>query len=475
MTIIDAAAQSKTLTRAWGDLVDGYRRRELWLHLGWQDIKQRYRRSVLGPFWITIATGTTAVAMGGLYSKLFHLQLSVHLPYVTLGLIIWNLINASILEGAEVFVANEGLIKQLPTPLSVHVYRLVWRQMILFAHNIVIYLVIAIIFPKPWSWADLSVIPALGLIVLNCVWVSLCFGILATRYRDIGPLLFSIVQLLFFMTPIIWNDDTLRQQGAGAWSKIVELNPLLHYLDIVRAPLLGAHQELRHWAVVVGLTIVGWVLAAFAMRQYRARVAYWVYPDGAGFNQTAKCQYPHPPRGNNRRAAFTVIEQTGRAKVSEGIEPSGLSDEARERVATELARLRERRDRLEAEVRNDRGAVGDHADAADAIQRAEELAGLDERVAELDRLLHAGPAPSNGPDTLPGGTAVTLRFSDGAVVKMQVISVIEEASIAGEAEALTPGSPLGLALVGRKAGDTVTYTTPQGEERVELLELKHPA
>ena len=111
MTIVDAAAQSKTFTRAWGDLVDGYRRRELWLHLGWQDIKQRYRRSVLGPFWITIETGTTAVAMGGLYSKLFHLQLSVHLPYVTLGLIIWNLINASILEGADVFVASEGLIK----------------------------------------------------------------------------------------------------------------------------------------------------------------------------------------------------------------------------------------------------------------------------------------------------------------------------------------------------------------------------
>ena len=213
MTFTDAAAQSKTFTRAWGDLTDGYRKRELWLHLGWQDIKQKYRRSVLGPFWITIATGTTAVAMGGLYSKLFHLELSEHLPYVTLGLIIWNMINASILEGADVFIANEGLIKQLPTPLSVHVYRLVWRQMILFAHNIVIYVVIAFIFPKPWSWADLSVIPALLLIMLNCVWVSFCFGILATRYRDIGPLLFSVVQLLFFMTPIIWNDDTLAAAG----------------------------------------------------------------------------------------------------------------------------------------------------------------------------------------------------------------------------------------------------------------------
>lgn len=276
MTFTDAAAQSRTFARAWSDLVVGFGKRELWLHLGWQDIKQRYRRSVLGPFWITIATGTMAVALGGLYSQLFHLKLAEHLPYVTLGLIIWNMINAAIIEGADVFIANEGLIKQLPTPLSVHVYRLVWRQVLLFAHNIIIFVVIAIIFPQPWKWTDLTFIPALALIVANCVWVALCFGILATRYRDISPLLFSLVQLLFYMTPIIWNDQTLRDQGAGGWAKIIEFNPLLHYVDIVRAPLLGADQELRHWIVVIVCTVLGWVMAAFAMRQYRARVPYWV-------------------------------------------------------------------------------------------------------------------------------------------------------------------------------------------------------
>lgn len=276
MTFTDAAAQSKTFSRAWADLVAGFGKRELWLHLGWQDIKQRYRRSVLGPIWITIATGATAVAMGLLYSTLFKLELSEFLPYITLGLIVWNLISASILEGAEVFVANEGLIKQLPTPLSVHVYRLVWRQMILFGHNIVIYVIIAMIYPKPWVWKDLAFIPALGLIALNCIWVSLCFGILSTRYRDIGPLLNSIVQLLFFMTPIIWNESTLQQQGAGAYTKIIQLNPLLHYLDIVRAPLLGADQQWHHWAVVLAFTVVGWTVAMFALKQYRARVPYWV-------------------------------------------------------------------------------------------------------------------------------------------------------------------------------------------------------
>jgi ABC-2 type transport system permease protein len=276
VTFTDAAAQSKTFSRAWGDLVAGFGKRELWLHLGWQDIKQRYRRSVLGPIWITIATGATAVAMGLLYSTLFKLPLAEHLPYITLGLIVWGLISASILEGAEVFVANEGLIKQLPTPLSVHVYRLVWRQLLLFGHNIVIYVIIAIIYPKPWVWKDLAVIPAMALLVLNMIWVSICFGILATRFRDIGPLLNSIVQLLFFMTPIIWNESTLQQQGVGQYATIVELNPLLHYLDIVRAPLLGADQEVRHWVVVLVLTVIGWIVAAFAMRQYRARVPYWV-------------------------------------------------------------------------------------------------------------------------------------------------------------------------------------------------------
>jgi ABC-2 type transport system permease protein len=214
--------------------------------------------------------------MGLLYSKLFGLELSEHLPYVTLGLIIWNMINAAILEGSEVFIANEGLIKQLPTPLSVHVYRLVWRQMILFAHNMVIFVIIAVIYPKPWSWADLMAIPAIMLIMATCVWVSFCFGILATRYRDIGPLLAALVQLLFFMTPIIWNAETLQRQGAGQWTKIIELNPLLHYLDILRAPLLGAHQEPRHWVVVIVLTVLGWCAAALALRQYRARVPYWV-------------------------------------------------------------------------------------------------------------------------------------------------------------------------------------------------------
>lgn len=126
------------------------------------------------------------------------------------------------------------------------------------------------------------------------------------------------------------------------------------------------------------------------------------------------------------------------------------------------------------EVLNDRGMIGDHGDAADAIQRADELAGLDERISELDRLLLAGPSQRPQDGTLPAGTEVTLRFSDGSVVTMLVISVVEQTPVGREGETLTARSPLGLALAGHQPGDTITYSSPQGQLQVELLDLKSP-
>lgn len=160
--------------------------------------------------------------------------------------------------------------------------------------------------------------------------------------------------------------------------------------------------------------------------------------------------------------------------MSEEVQPTGLADAAREQLASELARLRQRRDLLEVEVKNDRGMVGDHGDAAEAIQRADELVVLSDRINELDRRLRTGPSESDDSETLPGGTEVTLKFADGEVVTMHVISIVEETPVGREEETLTARSPLAQALAGHQAGDVVTYPTPQGESQVELIAVKLP-
>ena len=277
MAVIDAPRSAWTSARA--DLVEGWRQRELWGHLGWQDIKQRYRRSVLGPIWITISMAVTAVALGILYAGLFDNPIREQLPYILVGFIVWAFISGCILEGADVFIANEGLIKHLPAPLSVHVYRLIWRQTLLFAHNLVVYLVMLVVFPRSLHWTDLSAIPAFVLLAVNGTWVALLFGMASARFRDINPIVQSLVQLTFFLTPIVWiyqnflesPNPSIRQRA-----RLAEINPVLHFVEMIRRPMLGEPQVWHHWFVVLGITVVGWAVTLWALRRWRARVPYWV-------------------------------------------------------------------------------------------------------------------------------------------------------------------------------------------------------
>lgn len=294
---------ARTFARAIADIRDGLRERELWSHLGWQDIKQRYRRSVLGPFWITISQGVLALGLGLLYSQLFKLHLPTFLPYIVTGFIVWSFINGCLTDGMEVFITNEGLIKHLPAPLTVYAARTVWRQTVMFAHNLIVYVVIVAVFfgalDHPYGlqtgkceadstgichpglgWYSLTAIPAFVLLAVNAGWITLFLGVISTRFRDFPQLIGSIIQLMFYMTPIVWPIDQLYAGGgrdAVSWAlPYVYLNPFYHVVQIIRAPLIGQAVSAWSWVVVLGITVVGWALALFVMRNYRARVSYWV-------------------------------------------------------------------------------------------------------------------------------------------------------------------------------------------------------
>jgi len=243
----------------------------IWLVLGWLDIKQRYRRSVLGPFWLTISTSIMVAALGLVYSGLFKQSLESYLPYLAVGLIVWTFLSSLLNESCAVFTSAEGMIKQVRLPLTVHVMRMVWRNLIIFFHNAVVLIVVVIFFSKGLSLSLLSIPFALLIIAINGLWIGLILGTFCSRFRDISPIVMNFTQLLFFMTPIFWHKEALVERE---W--LVQFNPIHHFIEIVRTPILNSTLVVESWSIVGLITIFLGFSAFVVLNKYRHRVAYWV-------------------------------------------------------------------------------------------------------------------------------------------------------------------------------------------------------
>jgi ABC-type polysaccharide/polyol phosphate export permease len=262
---------SSSIVKAIQDLVSGIGSIHVWPMLGWQEIRLRYRRSTLGPIWLTISTGALIASMGPLYGLLLGQDLGSYYPYLAVGYIVWGFISSVINDACTVFINAEGMIKQIRMPLTVHVLRMVWRNLIVLFHNFIIVAIVLAFFPPPLSWHMLFVPLGLAAIALNGVWVGLVLGTLCSRFRDVPQLVGSIVQVAFFLTPVLWHPAALGKYGwVAAW------NPLAHFLDIVRAPLLGYPISVRSLEVVVAVTVLGYAAALLLFARYRARIPYWV-------------------------------------------------------------------------------------------------------------------------------------------------------------------------------------------------------
>lgn len=257
---------------AMRDLAAGLRDWSLWMSLGWLDVKQRYRRAVLGPFWITISMGVFVFALGIIYAGIFKLDTTQFLPYLAAGVIVWNIISTTITESGEVFVRAEGLIKHGGIPLSLHVFRVVFRNLIVGAHNFTVMVLLYVWQPSLLSFNALLVVPGLVLVILNLTWISMLVGVLCTRYRDLPPIITNVMQIIFFLSPILYKPTTLPAK----LSFIVNVNPVFYFVEAVRAPLLGETPRVRIFVVLVAFAVMGWVVTFRFFQVARSRVPYWV-------------------------------------------------------------------------------------------------------------------------------------------------------------------------------------------------------
>jgi lipopolysaccharide transport system permease protein len=241
--------------------------------LGWQDVATRYRRSVIGAFWLTINKAVLIAAIGLVFGTLFGQPMAQFLPHVAIGLIVWGFISSTMSSACGSFIVNKGIILQINLPLYTHLMRDLWHETIILAHNIVIIPILLIVLQASIDWHVILVIPGFTLLVLNLVWISLVLAVLCTRYRDVTQIVQNVLQVLFYLTPIIWNAHLMPDRVNRL---ILEINPFFHMLEVIREPILGTAPGMSSWIYLSVMAVVGWAFALPFFGFFRRRIAYWL-------------------------------------------------------------------------------------------------------------------------------------------------------------------------------------------------------
>jgi lipopolysaccharide transport system permease protein len=255
------------------DITNGFLRLGLIQILGWQDVKQRYRRSTLGPFWLTLSMALTIGTMGLIFGKILNIPYKEFLPYLAAGMIIWAFISSTITEGCQSLIIAEPVIKQLPIPFSVYIFRVIWRNIVILFHNLIILPIVLILTSSSFTYIALLGIPGLLLVLVNLIWITLILGILCARLRDLPQIIVSILGIIFYLTPIIWMPNNLITLP---YIELLNFNPFYHFIEVIREPILGRYPSASSWIFCLVSAFFGSILGMLALGYYRYRIVYWL-------------------------------------------------------------------------------------------------------------------------------------------------------------------------------------------------------
>ena len=241
--------------------------------LGTDDVKETYRRTFVGPLWITIGLGVQVAMIGVVFSLIFSADLQTYLPYLAVSLVVWNFLQQSINDGCNAFTASERLIKQIPLPFMAYVLRILWKQIFVFGHNFLVIPVVFVLFGYGLTESAFFLPLGLAILVTNLGWIIAVVGIVSARYRDLPPIVQSLLTMAFYVSPVIWVPTAIPAEYQNV---ILGLNPFYHLMEMVRSPLLGEVPEVLSIVVATTLGAVGWVFAWLLLRKFSSRIAFWV-------------------------------------------------------------------------------------------------------------------------------------------------------------------------------------------------------
>lgn len=258
-------------TSALKDFSDALNAYRLWIYMASNDIRLRYRGSTLGPIWITLTMVIFIGALSIVYSRLFNQEIHQYIPFVTCGMLVWTFISVILIESSEIFISSKEFIEGMRMPYFLFLFRMIWRNCLVFLHNFVVYILVVLFFHVKINFYILLAIPGFLIVTANLAAVSVILSLLGTRFRDLPPIISAMITVVFFVSPVTWQSKMV-----GANSLIIQLNPISYLLDLVRSPLLGIPPQPNTIYVSLSMLIVLWTFALMVFSSNSKKIPFWL-------------------------------------------------------------------------------------------------------------------------------------------------------------------------------------------------------
>lgn len=252
------------------EVYDMIKKYELWIFLSWSDIKSRYRRTMIGPFWLVIANAVTICGISLVWSTLFNINIVEYVPKFSAALICWLYISTCITDAGDVFIRNENVIKNLPINYYLYPIRMIMRNIFTLLHNFVVYIAVLILFKPPINMSTLLFVPNFILITFSLLVFSFWSGLIGLRFRDIPHIITAIMSIMIFLTPVMWDMEML-----GDKAQYIYLNPLASYLILLKYPLIGRTPPMLSYLIVWGTTIANFAIMIYFAMKHKKKIPFW--------------------------------------------------------------------------------------------------------------------------------------------------------------------------------------------------------
>lgn len=241
--------------------------------LGIQDVILRYKRSQIGPFWITLNLLILGSCLSFVFSIVLNKEPNLLVPHIFLGLIFWNFFTQTINEGCSAFTSNTSLLHQIKIPYLIMVIRVMIRNTFVLLHNLILLPIIFLIFDLQFGINTLLIIPNFIIVLIFLFFLVIFLAIINSRFRDFENIVSNLINVSFYLTPVFWSTSFLINDK---FIFLLNLNPFYHMIELLRLPLLSEEVLFTHYLVLVVLIIFAFIFALTFFSKYKNRIIYWL-------------------------------------------------------------------------------------------------------------------------------------------------------------------------------------------------------